>query len=83
MNKAKIALTAIALFALVGGAVAFKAQRSAVIGYYGPTNTVLNPNRACTLTTTVFLTDQAPQSIRFSTTTLASNCPITFTTAVE
>lgn len=61
MKQAKIALTAIAVVAVVGGALAFKAQRSAdPLQLY--TQTVVGNQTVCTV----------PTSTSFYTTNLAS-----------
>jgi hypothetical protein len=83
MTKAKVILSGIALFAVVGGALAFKANRTPFVVYTGTTDIVANPARACTSRTIVFTTDLGGQSVRLSTTRLTANCPISFTTAVE
>jgi hypothetical protein len=83
MTKAKVILSGIALFAVVGGALAFKANRVPIPVYTGTTDLALNPARACTSRTVAFTTDLGGTSVRLSTTRLTANCPITLTTTLE
>ena len=81
MKKAKIVLSAVALFAVVGGALAFKATRTPITLYTGTTNTIQNPNHACTQTTAGVLGEGT--LVYASTRPLAAGCPVTLTTAFE
>jgi hypothetical protein len=56
MKKAKIVLSAVALFALVGGALAFKARQATVLYFRNPSG--VNP-LACTVTSSFRTTDPA------------------------
>ena len=51
MKQAKIALTAVAILAVVGGALAFKAERGAKTTYF--TNTTIGENVYCTVPNTI------------------------------
>jgi hypothetical protein len=75
MKRAKFALTAIAVFAVVGGALAFKANRTANQFYR---TTVLGGN--CTSATTVLYTatpngNPAITQSTYYTTPVAGACP--------
>ncbi|WP_089784215.1 hypothetical protein [Chitinophaga sp. YR573] len=67
MKRAKIMLSAIAIFAIVGGALAFKANRNVVVFYTGTAG-------KCTVLTAGTTTLTAP-IINVSTTPLTTGCP--------
>lgn len=82
MNKGKIILSAVALFAIIGGSLAFKASKLPSIAYTSYTTTIA-PNVTVTrcTTTTGFRLAPAGTPINTYTTVLANNvCPATVAT---
>lgn len=79
MKRAKIALTAIALFAVVGGALAFKSYRG-ITTYYRLT---ADGTGVCT-TSTINTTPVAdPNGTVYATTVFGDPCTITATLALR
>jgi hypothetical protein len=77
MKKAKIMLTAIAIFAVVGGALAFNTARNSRVLY------IPNEDGACLVTTVTFLKTTASGigfQAQYSTTTTNVGCPTWVTT---
>jgi hypothetical protein len=80
MKKAKFALTAVAVLAVIGGALAFKASRNA-IDWYTDTLTTTQPGgpivKACRAHTFYASTivDNSPLTLKGYTTTLNVECP--------
>ena len=77
MKKARIILSAVALFAVVGGAFAFKAYRGSVI--FTNTTTTL-PCTIPVLNRTLTTGTNTALLIPASTTTAGAFCPQTYTT---
>ena len=73
MKKAKILLTAIGIFAIVGGALAFKAKRDAQI-FCSTTSAVAG---LCNILVADFTLTNVPQPIKgYCTTNPVLSCPI-------
>lgn len=75
MKKVKIALSALAVFAVVGGALAFKAKQTQFLYVHEANDPV--PSR-CTLQSFAITTNPLlgnKRQILASTTTVASGCP--------
>lgn len=71
MKKVRIMLTAIAILAVVGGALAFKAGTNPNTRYCYKTGTAVG---TCTTTAPVDFTANSGSGIRYTTTSNVSNC---------
>jgi len=79
MNKAKILLTAVGMFAIIGGALAIKASRSGLILYYR-TNTLTTPTNTAACKTVAATTLDNAQPV--TTATLVNYSKGFFTTSI-
>ena len=82
MKKAKMMLTAITIFAVVGGAFAFKAKSASSLTIF--TGTTVGTGSSCTneLHGATIGASSNPK-VRASTVSLSTNCPITSTVAAQ
>jgi hypothetical protein len=79
MKKIKIMLTAVVVFAVVGGALAFKAKKVSGTFY-----TVLSSNGKCTVPTDeIFITNDDKQPSMFIHPNDTEQCLETYTTVVQ
>ena len=84
MKKAKIMLTAITFLAVVGGALAFKANKFARITYYTTTASNPNSNTVCNIQTLARTTTGSSLTVWATTANGDAKCAnITITTSPE